>query len=165
VDSLTTAQDDGEVAATRAPAAAGTTLAIFRFAMATLWTLVIFILCWTPRQIVQELEEGPSWFLLLIPNFDKLIHWGIFVVFSVLWLRTGSSRWRYAWVALGGLAVAAITEIVQVLPAIRRDASVADAITDLIGTAIGLAIARWVEPLLRRAESSLFRPFAVASGK
>src|SRR6185437_3412702 len=153
VDSLTAAQDDAEVAATHSPAAAGTTSAIFRVAMATLWTLVILVLCWTPRQIVQELEEGPSWFLLLIPNYDKLVHWGIFLVFSVLWLRTGTSRWRYAWVALGGLALAAITEIVQLLPAIRRDASVADALTDLIGAAIGLAIARWVEPLLRRAES------------
>jgi hypothetical protein len=157
VDSLTTAQDDAEVAATYSPTAAGTTPAIFRFAMATLWTLVILVLCWTPRQIVQGLEEGPSWFLLLIPNFDKLVHWGIFLVFSVLWLRTGTSTWRYAWVALGGLALAAITEIVQLLPAIRRDASMADALTDLIGTAIGLAIARWVEPLLRRAESLLFR--------
>jgi hypothetical protein len=157
VDSPTMAQDDAEVAATHEPAATGTTLAIFRFAMATLWTLVILVLCWTPRQIVQELEEGPSWFLLLIPNFDKLVHWGIFLVFSVLWLRTSTSRWRYAWVALGGLAVAAITEVVQLLPAIHRDASMADGLTDLIGVAIGLAIARWVEPLLRRAESLLFR--------
>jgi hypothetical protein len=165
VDSLTTAQDDAEVAATHSPAAAGTTLAIFRFAMATLWTLVILVLCWTPRPIVQELEEGPSWFLLLIPNFDKLVHWGIFLVFSVLWLRTGTSRWRYAWVALGGLALAAITEIVQLLPAIRREASMADALTDLIGTAIGLAIARWVEPLLRRAESLLFRSVVSTSSQ
>ena len=72
--------------------------------------------------MVQEVEGGPSWFLLLIPDFDKLVHWGIFVVFTVLWLRTGTSTWRYAWVALGGLAVAAITELVQLLPAIGRDA-------------------------------------------
>jgi hypothetical protein len=165
VDCLPTAQDDAEVAATPASPPAGSTVILFRFAMAALWTLVILVLCWTPRELVQELEEGPSWFLLLIPNFDKLVHWGIFVVFSVLWLRTGTSRWRSAWVALGGLAVAAITEIVQLLPAIRRDASVPDALTDLIGAAIGLAIARWVEPLLRRAEASLFRPFAAASGE
>ncbi len=132
--------------------------------MATLWTLVILALCWTPAPVVQELEEGPSW-LLLIPNFDKLVHWGIFVVFAVLWLRTGASGWRYAWVALGGVALATISEVFQALPAIGRDASVADALTDLIGVAIGLAIFRWIEPLMERAESRLFRPFVVASGE
>jgi hypothetical protein len=157
VDSRSTFQDHAEAVATRAPATAGMTLAIFRSAMAVLWTFVILVLCWTPRQIVQELEEGPSWLLLLIPNFDKVVHWGIFFVFAVLWLRTGTSRRRYAWVALGGLAVAAITEIVQTLPAIGRDGEMADAITDLIGVAIGLGIARWIEPLLRRGESLLFR--------
>jgi uncharacterized membrane protein YccC len=122
-------------------------------AMAALWTVVILGLCWMPRTWVQEVEEGSSWFE--IPNLDKVIHWGIFVLFAVLWLRIGTSRWRYAWVALGGLAIASITELVQ--PAIGRDGEVADAITDLIGVAIGLGIARWIEPLLRRAESWLFR--------
>ena len=86
----------------------------FRIAMAALWTIVILVLCWMPGEWVQEVEEGSSWFQ--IPNLDKVVHWGIFVVFTVLWLRTGTSRWRYAWVALGGLAVASITELVQNAP-------------------------------------------------
>jgi hypothetical protein len=156
VDSLTTSQGDPEAAAAPVPTTATKAATTFRFALAALWTLVIMALCWMPRYIVQEVERGSSFFE--IPNFDKLVHWGIFVVFSLLWLRTSTARWRYAWVALGGLAVAGITELVQNVPAIGRDASVADAATDLVGVAIGLAVARWVEPLLSRLESRLLRP-------
>jgi hypothetical protein len=156
VDSLTTTQEHDAAAATSAaPAAGGSTLKAVRVAMAALWTCVILFLCWMPGRWVQEVEGGSPWFQ--IPDLDKVVHWGIFTVFTILWLRTGTSRWRYAWVALAGLAVAAITELVQTLPAIGRDAEVGDAITDLIGVAIGLVVARWIEPLLRRAESLLFR--------
>src|SRR5262245_34687890 len=136
------------MARTAVPAAVGATLKAVRIAMAALWTSVIFFLCWMPGKWIQEVQEGSPW--LQLPDLDKVVHWGIFVLFTVLWLRTGTSRWRYAWVALGGLAVAAITELVQLIPAIGRDAEVADVITDLIGVAIGLAVARWIEPLLRR---------------
>jgi uncharacterized membrane protein YccC len=122
--------------------------------MAFFWTLVILALCWIPYEWVQSVENGSSWFE--IPNLDKVIHWGIFAIFSVLWLRLGSSRWRYAWVGLGGLALAVISEMGQNLPVIGRDGDVGDAITDLIGISIGLAIAPWIEPLLRSLESRIF---------
>jgi hypothetical protein len=157
VDSLTTTQDDAAPSAAPAPSAATKAAMIVRFALATLWTLVIMVLCWTPRYIVQEVEEGSSWFD--IPNLDKVVHWGIFVVFAVLWLRTSTSRRRYAWVALGGLALAVTTELGQTIPAINRDAGLDDGITDLIGVALGLAVARWIEPLLSWIETRLLRPF------
>ncbi len=129
--------------------------------MAALWTIVILVLCWMPGFVVQDIERDSSWFQ--VPNLDKVVHWGIFVAFTVLWLRTSTSRWRYACVALGGLAAASITEVVQNLPAIGRDGEVGDAITDLIGVAIGLAIAPWIEPLLCRMESLLFRALGIGS--
>jgi VanZ family protein len=157
VESLTTTQENNEVEAppVRAAAEAGSTLMRLRIAMAVLWTVVILVLCWMPGKWVQELEQESPWFQ--VPDLDKVVHWGIFVVFTVLWLRTSTSTWRYAWVALGGLALASISELVQMFPAIGRDAEVGDAITDLIGVALGLALARWIEPLLRRAESRVFR--------
>ena len=88
----------------------------FRIAIAALWTIVIVVLCWMPGFVVQEIEKDSSWFQ--VPNLDKVVHWGIFFLFTVLWLRTSTSRWRYAWVALGGLAAASITEFVQNLPAL-----------------------------------------------
>jgi hypothetical protein len=157
VDSITTTQDAAESAAPPVPAAAPIAAMIVRYTLATLWTLVIMVLCWTPRYIVEEVEESSPWFE--IPNLDKVIHWGIFVVFAVLWLRVGNSRWKYAWVALGGLALTILTEVVQMIPAINRNAGLDDAITDMIGVGLGLAIARWIEPLLVWIESRLLRPF------
>jgi hypothetical protein len=157
VDSLTTMQEHDEAAASPAPrTAAGAILKAIRIAMAAAWTLVIFALCWMPGKWVQEVEGGSPW--LQMPNLDKVIHWGIFVLFTVLWLRTGTSRRRYAWVVLGGLAVAALTEVGQIYLPVGRDGQVGDAITDLIGVAIGLGVARWVEPLFHRVESLVFGP-------
>jgi hypothetical protein len=157
VDSPTTTQENDETAAipTTRPEV-GPILKAIRIAMAAAWTAVIFALCWLPGAWVQEVEEGSPW--LQIPDLDKVVHWGIFVLFTVLWLRVGASRWRYAWVALGGLAVAALTEIGQIYLPVGRDGEVGDAITDLIGVAIGLGVARWIEPPFRWAESLVFGP-------
>jgi uncharacterized protein (DUF486 family) len=154
VDSLSTIPDHDEAAAPAVSSTPGSRLSVLRIALAVSWTLVICFLCWVPERWVNKVEERSPWFQ--IPDLDKVVHWGIFMLFTVLWLRTSTSRWRYAWVALAGLAMASITELVQNLPAIGRHAEVGDAITDLIGVAIGLGVARWIEPLLRRAESLLF---------
>jgi hypothetical protein len=153
VDSLSTTPNDTEPVA--GPTTATPTSTIFRLTMAVLWTVVILVLCWTPGELVESLERRSPWFA--IPNLDKLVHWGIFVVFTVLWLRVGSSRWQYAWVGLGGLALAAMSEILQNLPWIGRDGNLDDTMTDLIGILIGLAVARWIEPLLSYLESRKFR--------
>jgi hypothetical protein len=158
VDSLSTIPGHEEAVGSPVRSRPDSARATFRIVMAVVWTATICFLCWMPGRWVQEVGEGSPWFQ--VPDLDKVVHWGIFVLFTVLWLRTGTSRWRYAWVAVGGLAMASLTEIVQTLPAIGRDAEVGDAITDLIGVAIGLAVFRWIEPLLCRAESLVFRTHA-----
>jgi hypothetical protein len=155
VNSLTTTQNETEAVAR--PAMARPIAMIFRVTMAAVWTLLILILCWLPGEWVRSVKEGSPWFE--IPNLDKVVHWGIFVIFAVLWLRVGSSRWRYTWVGLGGLALAAVSEIVQNLPMIGRVGSLNDTMTDVIGILIGLAVAPWIEPWLRSWESRLFRGF------
>ena len=60
---------------------------------------------------MQEVEKDSTWFK--IPNLDKVVHWGIFVLFAILWLRVGSSPRRFLWVTLGGLALAVVSELVQ----------------------------------------------------
>jgi uncharacterized protein (DUF486 family) len=127
-----------------------------RLAMASIWTIAILVLCWMPVDWIEEVEQTSDWFE--IPNLDKVVHWGIFVVFAVLWLRVGTSRWRYAWVAL-----AVITEFVQTLPLVSRDGNVADGVSDMIGITIGLIVARWIEPLLRGLESWVFRRAAASA--
>jgi VanZ family protein len=111
-------------------------------------------LCWLSPRWVHKVERSSSWFE--IPNLDKIVHWGIFCAFALLWLRVSGSRRRYCFVALGGLALAAITELVQNLPIVNRNGSVADALADFIGVLIGLAIASWVEPFFRLIEARLF---------
>jgi hypothetical protein len=128
---------------------------IFRFGSALLWTLAILTVCWLPRRWVEVVEGERPW--LQIPALDKVIHWFIFVGFSVLWLRLGQSRRRIAWIVVAGIALSAITELVQNLPVVGRDGSVGDFLMDLTGIAVGLAVAGFVEPKLRHVESCIFR--------
>jgi VanZ family protein len=140
---------------TSRPSAVGAHLSRFRLAMAIFWTLVIMTLCWLPREAVHQLEDESSWFK--VPNFDKLVHAGIFVVFAVLWTRVWSAPRRFVWTALAGLSLAVITEVVQGLPVVGRDASVADALTDVAGVLIGFMVAPHIEPIARSVESRMFR--------
>jgi hypothetical protein len=131
---------------------------IYRVTAAVLWTLIILTLCWLPQYVVQEVEKDSSWFQ--VPNLDKLVHWGIFFLFAILWLRVGTTPWRFLWVALGGVVLAVVSELVQSLPIIRRDASIGDGVTDCIGLLLGLALAPVLEPLLRWVESRILRTSA-----
>ena len=61
--------------------------------------MLILLLCWLPRIIVEEIEGRSPWFQ--IPDLDKAIHAGIFVVLAILWRpayfvddeRSGPSFW------------------------------------------------------------------------
>ena len=65
--------------------------------------------------------------------------------------------WRgYAAIVLMGLGLAALTEFVQLLPFIGRDAGIGDAATDFLGVVLGLALAPLLEPSLLRIENRLF---------
>jgi VanZ family protein len=68
----------------------------------------------------------------------------------------GSPR-RLFWIALGGFGLAVATEVGQLLPAVGRDGSVADALTDILGVVIGLALAPFIEPVARLVESLIIR--------
>jgi hypothetical protein len=130
-----------------------------RLILAVVWTLTILALCLLPGVWINEVEKGSSWFKL--PNLDKLVHSGIFVLFSILWLRVGSSRSRYIGVVVGGLALGAGTELLQNLPIVGRDGNLSDALTDFAGVLLGLVAARFIEPLIRYVESRIFRESTV----
>jgi VanZ family protein len=127
----------------------------YRRATAVLWTIVIMVLCWLPRAAIHKLEYESTWFKL--PNFDKVVHAGIFVVFSLLWVRVWASPRQRLWAILGGFGLAVLTEVGQLVPAVGRDASVADGLTDCAGVLLGIAVAPLLEPLARRIETSIFR--------
>jgi VanZ like family len=127
----------------------------FRLAMAIVWTFVIMTLCWIPGRMVHDLEDGSRWFK--IPDLDKVVHAGIFVIFSLLWARLGTSRRRLARVVLGGFGLAIITELVQRLAIVGRDGSVADTIVDFAGVLVGVVAVPLIEPLARFVEARIFR--------
>lgn len=129
-------------------------LTVHRALMAVFWTIVIMMLCWLPRHVVQRVEAGSGWFKIV--NLDKLIHSGIFVVFALLWARVSSSPRRFAWIALAGVIFAAVTELGQLIPAVGRDATVPDAIADAAGVLIGILVFPWAEPWFQLVESRLF---------
>jgi VanZ family protein len=100
------------------------------------WTVVILALCWIPRIYLGAIEHSPK--PLFVPNFDKLVHLGIFAVFAVLWMRVGSSSRRGWWVLLAGVALAVVSELGQDLPIVNRDANLADGLADTVGVILGL---------------------------
>ena len=148
---MTPSPDDANGRPPKAP----TDVSRFRLAMAIMWTVVIMMLCWLPGPMIQVLEGDSSWFT--IPDLDKVIHAGIFVVFSILWVRALSSRSRFTWVALAGLGLAAVTELVQNLPIVGRDGEISDALTDVAGVLVGIVLSPLVEPVARFIESRIFQ--------
>ena len=87
-------------------------------------------------------ETGPRPFF--IPNFDKLVHLGIFAVFAVLWMRAGPPIGKARRVFLFGLALAIISELGQELPIVSRDANLMDTVADMVGVGVGLLAYSWL---------------------
>jgi hypothetical protein len=130
-------------------------LKMFRLGAAVIWTIVILFLCWLPATVVQKIERESPWFR--IPDLDKVIHAGIFVILAVLWRRAYSSRQAIRAIILGGFVLGALTELGQLLPVVRRHADLYDLATDCVGVLVGVAIAPLIEPLLRAFERLFFR--------
>ena len=94
------------------------------------WTLLILALCSIPG--VDIPFQGPS--------FDKVFHVLVFAVFGYLWLRATTHPRRYLWVFLAGVAYAVGTEYYQGLLPWERTPDVYDALADILGTAVGMAV-------------------------
>ncbi len=144
-------------ARTAPPGPIGNRLKTFRLATAVIWSGLILVLCWTPYQYIREIENKSPWFQ--IPDLDKAIHAGLFVILAILWLRFALPR-RPIWaLLLGCFVLGALSEIVQMLPILNRTAELYDLATDCVGVVVGLAIAPLVEPILRPIERLILRPF------
>ena len=119
-----------------------------RALLAWLWTLVIFGLCWLPGFFLPKQERLPK--SIFIPNFDKLVHFGIFAIFAFLWLRVIPGNRRGFKVFLAGLAVAVISELGQNTSLVKRDGNAADTLADMIGVLLGLLAFFMVKRLAAR---------------
>ena len=96
-------------------------------------------------------DEKSGSILHQIPYLDKIVHAGIFAVFGVLWLRAlPGPKPRFLWVGLAGVALAALTEIVQNVPIIHREGEVQDAVADVVGMLAGFPVFVWLDKILKR---------------
>jgi VanZ family protein len=109
-----------------------------RLRLALLWTVLVILACAWPshRLPVEETAAGFG----RIKHLDKLLHAGIFSVLGLLWVRVAGARSRLVLLIFAGVGLSAATELLQLLPAIGRDASWGDFTADVIGLALGLVI-------------------------
>ncbi len=110
---------------------------------ALLWAGVILWLCLIPGSALPKW----NWFSLL--DLDKLVHAGMFFVFSLLLaqaFRTHGSPARYLlWGVLISAAYGVGTEVLQGLEALGRRTDPGDMIANTVGAIFAAVYARWRE--------------------
>jgi len=100
--------------------------------MAVLWTLLIFVGCFTPGKDLPEVD---------IRFFDKWVHFVLFGGFTFLWLcGYPAARFkRYLTIFLAGVALGILIEILQgIFSSLGRTCDPWDAVADGIGAALGV---------------------------
>ena len=120
----------------------------FRRSLALGWTVLLLGLCLMPARWFpnRETETVRS---LRIPHLDKLIHVVLFAGFSVLWMAAGTAPRRWVGIAIAGVVLGLATEAFQSLPFIDRDSGLADALANVLGTVVGIGLARYAESRFR----------------
>ena len=117
--------------------------------LAILWTTGITIACWIPVHF-EIPPRSPLGWQSLLPDPDKMVHLGLFLIFATLWFVALDRRWRSGRILLGGIALATVTELVQAIPAVGRSCDFDDAVYDLIGVVSALAIMTAFQAILDR---------------
>lgn len=99
------------------------------------WILLIFALCSIPG------ESMPSHTLF---TFDKVGHFGMFFLGALLWVPTWPDRIMR--IAVAGVAFSVGTELYQgLMPLLGRSADPYDVVADVVGLAVGLGLALWLQ--------------------
>lgn len=117
-----------------------------------LWAIIILLLCGAPS------SEFPSMGLLNIPHLDKVVHFGLYVVFTLLLvsennsLRLSGGITRKS-VLIGftlGVVYGAIIEIMQLLVFTSRGAEIFDFLANLVGSITAILCYKLLNKLSRR---------------
>jgi VanZ family protein len=101
-------------------------------AAAIVWTLVLLAFLWSPP------PRNPRWNWEWL---DETVHCVLFFGFAIAWsvARLGLRR-----VAIAGVALAIVTELVQPWLPWERTAQLGDVVADVVGLLVGLAPAALV---------------------
>ena len=105
------------------------------FLLATGWTLGILIACSIPGHDIPDI--GFDLF-----EYDKLVHFALFVGFGWLWSRAIPKRFssRFVWIGLAGLMYAVGTEIYQGMLPWERTPDPMDAMANMLGLLLSILV-------------------------
>ncbi len=108
-----------------------------RTSLAWIATVVIVALCLWPKAWMPVREKTAS----APRHTDKVIHFAMFAAYGILWTRgrTPTPK-RAAAVFAGAVVLAVATELLQGLPVISRDPDPLDALADVVGGFMGIAL-------------------------
>ncbi len=115
-----------------------------RLALAVLWTLGILLTTTMPTGNVPDVE---------VANFDKVVHFGLFFGFGLLWMWALQLRMarRAMLVLIVGAVGAFGTEGLQMLVPYERTADLGDVVANLLGLLGSVGLFALVYPLLPRS--------------
>jgi hypothetical protein len=117
---------------------------------AIVWTILILIGTLLPANSLPDSEGEPGFSLLDLPYFDKAVHFTLFLGFGILWMLVGRTPAARLWVVGAGIGLAILTEFLQLIPAIGREAGWEDVAADSLGLALAFILApRFAEVLAR----------------
>jgi len=101
---------------------------------AAIWTLAIVVACLLPG------SDIPTWEFLPL-SVDKVVHLAMFFGFGALWAQSAPGRMQA--VFWSGLALGVAIELLQGALPIGRSMDPLDALADLVGLGLGMALVRW----------------------
>ena len=98
-----------------------------------IWTLVIFYICLSPS------DEIPKTKLFEIPYFDKMVHFGIYFIFTLIFTSILQSKnYSHQKIFITNIVITilfgSLIEVLQYYLPIDRSADLYDFIADLSGT-------------------------------
>ncbi|MBS1688810.1 MAG: VanZ family protein [Bacteroidetes bacterium] len=117
--------------------------------LATLWTLLIFILCLMPGNDLPEVN---------VPFIDKWTHFVLFGTFTFLWL-CGFPKRKFGHLALIFIISIALGWLIECLQgyftSLGRDKDIMDAIADGIGGLLGVLFFTLLSSLAEKKQQSV----------
>lgn len=101
------------------------------------WTSLLLVACLVPSHWLRVNESQVH---VGISHFDKLVHGLLFAGFGFLWIQSVHTRRGRTRVLVGGVLLAALTELGQGLPIVGRDTDLLDGLADVVGLLVGLVV-------------------------
>ncbi len=110
---------------------------IKKFWLSIIWTIIIIVFCSLPS------SNLPRTSIINIPHFDKILHFGIYFILSLIILyelkiKTSKNKMVFIITGLFSFTLGLLIEIEQQYLISSRTGDLYDLIADILGTVIGI---------------------------